>query len=92
MARSEYTIQPYIASRYFMQNHIRRMHACLAVTSHLHFRQNDRDLLRATAVTRGATDTEIRLSTDGLTLEKTILLPLLLRLKLAIFLITSPEL
>ena len=41
-----------------------RVHACLAVTCHLHFRQNDRDLLRATAVTRGATDTEIRLSTE----------------------------
>ena len=29
--------------------HIRRMPACLAVTCHLHFWQNDRDLLRATA-------------------------------------------
>ena len=29
------------------------MYACLAVTCHLHFGQNDRDLLRATAVTRG---------------------------------------
>ena len=37
-----------------MQSHIRKMHACLAVTCHLHFWQNDRDLLRATsAVTRG---------------------------------------
>ena len=27
-------------------------HACLAVTCHLHFRQNDRALLRAAAVTR----------------------------------------
>ena len=26
------------------------VHACLAVTSHLHFWQNDRDLLRANAV------------------------------------------
>ena len=33
------------------------MYACLAVTCHLHFWQNDRDLLRATAVTD--TDTEI---------------------------------
>ena len=32
----------------------------LAVTCHLHFWQNDRDLLRATAVTREGTDTEIR--------------------------------
>ena len=29
------------------------MHVCLAVTCHLHFWQNDRGLLRATAVTRG---------------------------------------
>ena len=36
---------------HFMQSHIRKAYACLAVTCHLHFRQNDRDLLRATAVT-----------------------------------------
>ena len=36
-----------------MQTHIRKVYACLAVTCHLHFWQNDRDLLRATAVTRG---------------------------------------
>ena len=35
---------------------------CLAVTCHLHFWQDDRGLLRATAVTRGGTDTEIRVS------------------------------
>ena len=35
-----------------MQSHLRRLHACLAVTCHLHFWQNDRDLLRATVVTR----------------------------------------
>ena len=29
------------------------MYACLAVTYHLRFWQNDRDLLRAAAVTRG---------------------------------------
>ena len=29
------------------------MHVCLAVTCHLHFWQNGRDILRATAVTRG---------------------------------------
>ena len=27
-----------------MQSHIRRVHACLTVTCHLHFWQNDRDL------------------------------------------------
>ena len=48
-ARSVYTIQPC----HFMQRHIRKVYACLAVTCHLHFWQNDRDLLRATAVTRG---------------------------------------
>ena len=36
----------------FMQSHIRKVYACLAVTCHLHFWQYDRDLLRATAVTR----------------------------------------
>ena len=38
---------------HFMQSHIRKECACLAVTCHLHFWQNDRDLLRATALTRG---------------------------------------
>ena len=38
---------------HFMQSHIRKVYACLAVTRHLHFRQNDRDLLPATAITRG---------------------------------------
>ena len=37
---------------HFTQSHIRKVYACLAVTCHLHFWQNDRDLLRATAVTR----------------------------------------
>ena len=37
----------------FNKIHIRKVYACLAVTCHLHFWQNDRDLLRATAVTRG---------------------------------------
>ena len=39
---------------HFMQlSHIRKVHACLAVTCHLHYWQNDQGLLRATAVTRG---------------------------------------
>ena len=38
---------------HFMQSYIRKVYARLAVTCHLHFWQNDRDLLRATAVTRG---------------------------------------
>ena len=44
---------------HFMQSHIRKVYACLAVTCHLHFWQNDRDPVRATAVTRGWTDTEV---------------------------------
>ena len=47
-----------------IQNHIRRVHVCLAVTCHLHFWQNDRDLLRATAVTREWNEYEIRVSTE----------------------------
>ena len=42
-ARSVYTIQPCTSLRYhFMQSYIHRVHACLAVTCHLHFWQNDR--------------------------------------------------
>ena len=32
---------------------------------HLHFGQNDRDLVRASALTRGGTVTEIRVSTES---------------------------
>ena len=32
---------------------IRKVHACLAVTCHLHFWQNDRDFLRATVGNTG---------------------------------------
>ena len=38
---------------HFMQSHIRKVYACLAVTCHLRFWQDDRGLLRATAVTLG---------------------------------------
>ena len=44
---------------HFMQSHIRKVYARLAVTCQLHFWQNDRDLFRATAVTLGGTDTEM---------------------------------
>ena len=50
--QSVYTIQPCSMSRHFTQSQLRRVHACLAVTCHLHFWQNDRECLRATAVTR----------------------------------------
>ena len=38
---------------HFMQSHVCKVYVCLAVTCHLHFWQNDRDLLCATAVTQG---------------------------------------
>ena len=41
------------APYHFMQSHIRHVQTCLAVTCNQRFWQNDRDLLHATAVTRG---------------------------------------
>jgi len=56
---SVYTIQPCNSLQcHFIQSHLRRVHARLALTCHLHFRQNDQNLLHATAVTRVGTDTE----------------------------------
>ena len=53
-ASSVYTSQPCTRSQcHFIQSHIGRVYAYLAVTCHLHFWQNDQDLLCATAVTRG---------------------------------------
>ena len=49
----------------------------LAVTCHLHFWQNDRDLLRATLVTRGWDGYRNKSQRRKLTLEKKILPPLL---------------
>jgi len=48
------SLQPYTTSRHFMQSHIRRVYECLAVACYLHVWQNDRDILRAIAVTRGS--------------------------------------
>ena len=53
------------------------MYACLAVTCQLHFWQNDRDLLRATAVTRGCNGYRNKSQHRKSTLEKKILPPLL---------------
>ena len=39
-----------------------RMYACLGITCHLHFWQNDRSLLRASAVTRGWNGQRIKVS------------------------------
>ena len=62
---------------HFMQSHIRKVYASLAVTCHLHFWQNDRDLLRATAVTWGRNEYRNKSHHRKSTLEKKILPPLL---------------
>jgi len=61
---------------HFMQSYMRKVYACLAVTCHLHFWQNDLDLLRATAVTRGWNGYRNKSQHRKLTLEKKILPPL----------------
>ena len=61
---------------HFMQIHIRKVHAYLAVTYHPHFWQNDRDHLRASAVTRGWTGYRNKSQHRKLTPEKKILPPL----------------
>ena len=60
-----------------MQSDLRKVYVCLAVTGHLHFWQNDGDLLRATAVTRGWNGYRNKSQHRKLTMEKKILLPLL---------------
>ena len=62
---------------HFMQSHIRKVYAWLAVTCHLHFWQKDRDILRATAVTRGWNGYRNKSQHRKSTLEKKILPPLL---------------
>ena len=61
---------------HFMQSHIRKVYACLAVTCHLRFWQNDWGLLRATAVTRGWNGYRNKSQHRKLTPEKKILPPL----------------
>ena len=58
---------------HFMQSHIHKVHVCLAVTCHLHFRQNDRVLLHATAVTLGWNRYQNKSQHRKLTMEKKIL-------------------
>ena len=62
---------------HFVQSHIRKVYACLAVTCHLHFWQNDRNLLRVTAVTRGWNEYRNKSQHRKLTLEKKIHQPVL---------------
>ena len=61
---------------HFMQSHICKVYACLAVTCHLHFWQNDRGLLHAAVVTRGWNGYRNKSQHRKLTLEKKILPPL----------------
>ena len=56
---------------------LHKVYACLAVTCHLHFWQNDQDLLRATAVTRRWNRYWNKSQHRKWTLEKKIILPLL---------------
>ena len=75
---SVYTIQPCTRLQcHFIQSHIGRVYVCLAVNCHLHFWQNDRALLRATAVTRGWHGYRNNSQHRKLTLEKKILPTLL---------------
>ena len=60
---------------HFMQSHIRKVYVCLAATCHLHFWQNDWDLLRATVVTRGWNGYWNKSQHRKSTLEKKILPP-----------------
>ena len=59
----------------FNKSHTRKVYACLAVTCHLHFWQNDRDFLRATVVTRGWNGYRNKSQHRKSTLEKKILPP-----------------
>ena len=61
------------------------MYACLGVPCHLHFWQNDRDLLRVTAVTRRVERTQNKSQHTKLTLEKKIPPPPLPGFDLATF-------
>ena len=72
-ARSVYTIQPCTISRHF----IAWVRACLALTCHLHFWQNNRDFLRASAVTRRWNGYRNKIQRRKLTLQEKILPPLL---------------
>ena len=68
-----------------------KMYLCLAVACHLHFWQNDRGILHATAVT-GMEWTPNKSQHTKLTLEKKILPPLLRGLLTHNLLITCPAL
>ena len=58
LCRKPYNHTPFYSGT-SVKTSIDRGCVCLGVTCHLHFWQNDQDLLRVTAVTWGGTDTEI---------------------------------
>ena len=60
---------------HFMHSHIHKVHACLAVTCHLHFWLNDQHLLHATAVARGWNGYQNKSQHRKLTRQKKILPP-----------------
>ena len=62
---------------HFLQSYICKVHACLAVTCHLHVWQNDQDLVRATVVTQGQNGYRNKSQHRKQILEKKILLLLL---------------
>ena len=66
---------------HFNWSHTCRVHVSLAVICRLHFWQNNQDLLRATAVTRGWSSCQNKSECRKLTLEQKILSPFLLGLK-----------
>ena len=72
-----YTIQPGTS----LQCHYSKPHTwvyvCLVVPCHLHLWQNDRDLFRATSVTRGLNGHRNKSQHRMLTMEKKVLPPLL---------------
>ena len=74
-AHSVFTIQQCTMSLH-AKPHICKVHACLAVTCHLHFWQNDQDLLCTPAVIRGGGGGGGGMDTKRFTLKKKILLPL----------------
>ena len=72
-----HTTMHHVKVSWKIKSHIRKLYACLAVTCHLHFWQNDRGVLRATAVTRGWNGYRNKSQHRKLTMEKKILPPLL---------------
>ena len=75
-------------------SHIRRVHVCLSVICHLHFWQNDRDLLRATAKARGLNGYWNKSQHREMTMKKQIshAAPAGTQTRTRVLLITSPAL